>query len=250
MKKVIVASILCMAFLAGGLMSRAFAWEKDTNRPGHDYQVVDVYSLEECANRCKNEQQCQSFTAVIPQNLQQSGGAGKCHLKDAVPPPISDKCCISGLKPTVSPFTPLPPPIPGVQKGQVINQDAKTTDPNQTGSQNIIQINKTPVPSGKIPQVTNKDTIPLNPNEKVVSCPLKITIDNIKTKPPDQPGFIGQSVGNMPATFTYSIVGQDSSTKCWCWYKLGSLDAIIKVNLDGYASCKPNLPTDSIILYK
>jgi PAN domain len=49
----------------------------------------------ECAKSCNGDAQCKAYTYVYPGVL---GPKGLCFLKDSVPDPIADGCCISGVK--------------------------------------------------------------------------------------------------------------------------------------------------------
>ena len=76
-------------------------WETFTDRPGSDYKVFSIsYETEQfvavkiCEDACKMDPNCKSFTYVKP-GIQ--GKDARCYLKSAVPPPIKNECCTSGL---------------------------------------------------------------------------------------------------------------------------------------------------------
>lgn len=73
------------------------SWEPGTNRPGSDYRN---FALEDdrpglCARACESEYRCEAFTYVKP-GIQ--GPNGRCWLKDSAPQPVSDDCCVAGVK--------------------------------------------------------------------------------------------------------------------------------------------------------
>lgn len=104
--------------------------ENDTNRPFSDFDRFHINDNR--PDRCQSEcllrrDRCKAWSYVRP-GIQHKYAV--CYLKDAVPKPVSDKCCISGVLPskprsgiTQSPggFAPNPgaPPVePSPPKGQ------------------------------------------------------------------------------------------------------------------------------------
>ena len=75
----------------------AYNLENDTNRSGSDFNNFDVPSAEPsvCQDACLREPACRAFTFVRP-GIQ--GPNARCWLKNSVPPPTRDTCCMSGLK--------------------------------------------------------------------------------------------------------------------------------------------------------
>ena len=75
----------------------AFAMENDTNRYGSDFNNFDVLTADPavCQDACLREPACRSFTFVRP-GVQ--GPNARCWLKNNVPPPTHDRCCVSGMK--------------------------------------------------------------------------------------------------------------------------------------------------------
>src|SRR5579864_2725393 len=71
--------------------------ELNTNRMGGDYTNVDLPSPNPglCEAACANDGRCQAWTYVQP-GVQ--GPSARCWLKDTVPSPSSDTCCVSGVK--------------------------------------------------------------------------------------------------------------------------------------------------------
>ena len=77
--------------------------EYRTNRPGSDFDVPGMFDMpilldraspETCQSLCRGIGQCRAWTYVLP-GFQ--GPEARCWLKEAVPPPIEDDCCISGI---------------------------------------------------------------------------------------------------------------------------------------------------------
>ena len=77
--------------------SRKYAMEQNTNRPGEDYEDLDLVSPEPqlCAEACMKDAKCKAWTYVNPGV--QSDNA-RCWLKDKVPPAAPDDNCVSGVK--------------------------------------------------------------------------------------------------------------------------------------------------------
>ena len=72
-------------------------FENRIARPGGDYRSFELPAAnpEMCREMCYHEARCRAFTYVHP-NVQ--GPYARCSLKGAVTPPVSNQCCISGLK--------------------------------------------------------------------------------------------------------------------------------------------------------
>lgn len=87
------AAQLTQAILAA--QNERFHLEYDSNRPGGDYAQRLVKSAELCRAACAAEGICQAFTFVKPAT---AGATGHCVLKQAVHPPVSAPCCISGKR--------------------------------------------------------------------------------------------------------------------------------------------------------
>jgi len=73
------------------------AWvEPDVDRPGSDFKILWLRGgVEACQEACSQNPQCKSYTYV------REGVAGRlegCWLKNGVPPPVEDGCCVSGVK--------------------------------------------------------------------------------------------------------------------------------------------------------
>ncbi|OAG27282.1 WSC domain-containing protein [Thermodesulfatator autotrophicus] len=72
--------------------------EANIDRPGLDYKSFNLpypdYKL--CQDACENAPECKAWTYVKPYTIQ--GPYARCWLKNAVPNPVRNKHCISGVK--------------------------------------------------------------------------------------------------------------------------------------------------------
>jgi hypothetical protein len=73
------------------------AWvEPGVDRPGSDFKILWLRGgPEACLEACAQNPLCKSYTYV------REGVAGRmegCWLKDDIPPPVEDGCCVSGVK--------------------------------------------------------------------------------------------------------------------------------------------------------
>ena len=71
--------------------------EPDTDRPGQDYQEFPLSEadVELCRTACESDARCTAYTYVHPDSGEP---AALCRLKASIFPPISDACCISGVR--------------------------------------------------------------------------------------------------------------------------------------------------------
>lgn len=71
--------------------------ELDTDRPGQDYESVDLPggNWQTCQGRCEGDARCEAWTFVYPR----VGVLPQCWLKHAVPEPNISECCVSGVRP-------------------------------------------------------------------------------------------------------------------------------------------------------
>lgn len=72
-----------------------FHLEYNTNRPGSDYSQRTTVSPEACRAICSADGQCQAFTFVKPPR---GASTGQCFLKQSVPTPVGNPCCISAKR--------------------------------------------------------------------------------------------------------------------------------------------------------
>jgi hypothetical protein len=70
------------------------AFEQGVNRPGGDYWNFAPSTVERCQSSCASAAQCRAWTWVAP-GVQ--GPDARCWLKSAVPAPVQDGCCVSGV---------------------------------------------------------------------------------------------------------------------------------------------------------
>jgi hypothetical protein len=71
--------------------------EMGVDRPGSDYANFDLPQPHPrlCKEACTRDRRCRAFTYVNP-GVQ--GPSARCWLKDTVPQPVSNQCCVSGAK--------------------------------------------------------------------------------------------------------------------------------------------------------
>ena len=89
--------------------------EWNVDRPGADYRSFDLPTSSPglCQSACMDEPQCMAFTYV---NAGVQGPNARCWLKSAVPAPVPQTCCVSGMKypgapqPEAAPPASPPPP--------------------------------------------------------------------------------------------------------------------------------------------
>jgi hypothetical protein len=76
--------------------------EYGVDRPGADFAapgidvpvLIDQGSLENCQSLCRGFAQCRAWT-YVPPGVQ--GAQARCWLKNAIPDPVRDDCCVSGV---------------------------------------------------------------------------------------------------------------------------------------------------------
>ena len=74
--------------------------DANSDRPGSDYRHFDniggaQVTAKQCSATCFREANCKAWTFVRPNTIQ--GPRGNCWLKNAVPKPVANNCCISGF---------------------------------------------------------------------------------------------------------------------------------------------------------
>jgi hypothetical protein len=102
--------------LAPGLEAR-------TDRPGGDYREVPRASwegAESCQQLCQHDAQCSAWTWVRG-GIQ--GPNPRCYLKNTVPNPVQNECCISGVK---TGGRPVPPPPSSGERLQPVERTQRT----------------------------------------------------------------------------------------------------------------------------
>jgi len=92
-------SILCFSlilFFPGIPEATPFSIEQNVNRSGGDFlRYQQIGHHERCRQLCDGDARCVSFTWVRPGR---QGPTGNCWLKNSIPRPNRDNCCISGVK--------------------------------------------------------------------------------------------------------------------------------------------------------
>lgn len=78
-------------------LSSASTREPGWDRPGYDYFSYDLRRPRDmyCSWRCMQDAKCKAWTYVRP-GVQ--GPRARCWLKYAVPNPVRNNCCVSGVK--------------------------------------------------------------------------------------------------------------------------------------------------------
>ncbi len=81
----------------GGGQDNDVSWEPGIDRPGSDYRNFTLANDQPglCARQCEQERRCEAYTYVKP-GIQ--GAQARCWLKHSVPQPVSNDCCVSGVK--------------------------------------------------------------------------------------------------------------------------------------------------------
>jgi len=108
------------------------AWvEPDVDRPGSDFKILWLRGgLQACQEACAQNPLCKSYTYVRPEV---EGRLEGCWMKNSVPPPVEDGCCVSGVKSdeTVSRFVREPVLLPRVTETppDVAKQEAPAPKP-------------------------------------------------------------------------------------------------------------------------
>jgi hypothetical protein len=71
--------------------------EPNVARPGADYVEYQLPqpNVELCRSACDNDARCHAYTYAHPG---MRGPNAVCWLKSAVPPPVTNTCCISGKR--------------------------------------------------------------------------------------------------------------------------------------------------------
>jgi hypothetical protein len=71
------------------------SFEPNIDRQGNDYHNFDIHGgPADCQSACASDRQCVAWT-FVHRNVQ--GASQRCWLKNGVPPPRGDGCCVSGV---------------------------------------------------------------------------------------------------------------------------------------------------------
>jgi len=68
--------------------------EENSDRPGSDYHRFLEPRPRSCYHACRNDRRCRAWTWVKP-GVQEAQAV--CYLKNAMPPPVTNSCCTSGV---------------------------------------------------------------------------------------------------------------------------------------------------------
>ena len=131
--------------------------EPDTKRPGADYKDFPADKPEVCQEACADDPDCKAFTYSRPDIIE--GTRGRCYLKSAVPEPVGDDCCVSGVKPykTEKPLT--KEVTPGESAGGRGEGGMVLIKPPQIG----MGSGKTVNPSGSLKEAKGSPEVKRNP---------------------------------------------------------------------------------------
>lgn len=90
------AAVLLGCGLTPDVIATEEGYELNTDRDGSDYEDFDLSSPDPrlCADACAEDDKCKAWTYV---RAGYQGAAPRCWLKDSVPEPEPNECCISGL---------------------------------------------------------------------------------------------------------------------------------------------------------
>lgn len=91
--------ILLATLAAFSVVGSASAYEVGTDRPGSDIRNFEIGAklmnyIDPCVRACGGDSRCKAWTVVRP-GVQ--GPNARCWLKHAVPRPVRNNCCTSGI---------------------------------------------------------------------------------------------------------------------------------------------------------
>jgi hypothetical protein len=98
-----LGSILLLSLTVPNLSAATQAREESTDRPGRDYRNFDLNfpspgtfggPEDVCRETCQRDNQCKAWTFV---KAGVQGAKPRCWLKDAIPAPRANTCCVSGV---------------------------------------------------------------------------------------------------------------------------------------------------------
>lgn len=95
--RLLLAALASVLLVGPAVAIMTTSIEQDVNRPGGDffsYRDDGWQGLPGCRGACGARQQCVAYTWVRAQGNQ----PGVCWLKNVVPGPVSNGCCVSGLR--------------------------------------------------------------------------------------------------------------------------------------------------------
>jgi len=88
---------MVLAMSAAAMATHPVQAQTNFDRPGGDYQSSPVPSGDpaDCALVCERDRRCRAWSFNYPSD---TAGSAMCWLKNSVPIPIPDDCCISGVR--------------------------------------------------------------------------------------------------------------------------------------------------------
>jgi hypothetical protein len=94
LKNALVLAFWLAAAVAPGGAAQA---QNGFDRPGGDYLKFEIRSGDPavCATRCERDARCLAWSFSYPRT---ENALATCWLKNKVPPPTEDDCCISGVR--------------------------------------------------------------------------------------------------------------------------------------------------------
>jgi PAN domain len=87
-------ALIVLIALAAGTSARA---QSGFDRRGGDYQTFQIRNGDPavCAARCERDAHCRAWSFSYPRTAY---ALATCWLKNKLPPPVADKCCVSGVR--------------------------------------------------------------------------------------------------------------------------------------------------------
>src|ERR1700751_5966215 len=97
MARLFGACVVMFALLAAVACPRPALAQTNFDRPGGDYQSSRVTSGDpaDCALSCERDRRCRAWSFNYPNDISH---AAVCWLKNSVPAPVDDDCCVSGVR--------------------------------------------------------------------------------------------------------------------------------------------------------
>ena len=92
----LILTLLGIGWLMALVPSSAFA-QTGFDRRGGDYNKFEIRTGDPavCASRCERDAKCRAWSFSYPRTANK---LATCWLKNKVPPPVADPCCMSGVR--------------------------------------------------------------------------------------------------------------------------------------------------------
>jgi hypothetical protein len=93
---IVVFSVLCVPMTSTPIFGQETTIEENTDRGGSDYRDFDMRTSDFlfCQAACYADRTCVAWT-FVREGIQ--GPAPRCWLKNRMPEPRADACCVSGI---------------------------------------------------------------------------------------------------------------------------------------------------------